>query len=329
MVIRTVACPNRKVEKVYRSVANSASAVFQSTETPIVRLTYVLQIARFTLQEAISRRLVLAGVVISLAFVGLFTLGFHFAYDKSLENISSPESRLSLGIAFATLTLFGVYVVNYLASFLALFLSVGAVSSEIDTGTLHAVLARPLRRSEFIVGRWLGYALMITLYILAMTGLILVIARVIAGYEVPDPMRAMLLMLLEGVLLLTVSLFGSTLLPTLANGVIVFTLLGLAWLAGIIEFVGRLLQNAADTTASDAMLNIGIAVSLLLPSDALWRGASYYLESPSMIAVLGVARGGIPFFSTTPPTTALILWSLAYVGLMLGGAVLAFKARDL
>ncbi len=231
-----------------------------------MRPNFVLQIARFTLQEAISRRLVLAGVLISLGFIGLFTLGFHFAYDKSLENLSSAESRLSLGIAFATLTLFGVYVVNYLASFLALFLSVGAVSSEIDTGTLHAVLARPLRRSEFIV---------------------------------------------------------------LANGVIVFTLLGLSWLAGIIEFVGRLLQNAPDTTGSNAMLNIGIAVSLLLPSDALWRGASFYLQSPSMLAVMGVARGGIPFFSTTPPATALVLWSLAYVGVMLSGAVLSFKVRDL
>jgi ABC-type transport system involved in multi-copper enzyme maturation permease subunit len=294
-----------------------------------VRAPYVLQIARFTLQEAISRRLVLAGVVISLGFIGLFTLGFHFAYDKSLENVSSPEARLSLGVAFATLTLFGVYVVNYLASFLALFLSVGAVSSEIDTGTLHAVLARPLRRSEFIVGRWLGYSVMLSVYIAAMTGLILLVARVIAGYEVPDPVHALLLMLLEGVLLLTLSLFGSTLMPTLANGVIVFTLLGLSWLAGIIEFVGRLLQSAPDTTASDAMVNIGIGVSLLLPSDALWRGASYYLESPSMLAVIGAARGGIPFFSSTPAAAALVVWSLAYVGIMLSGAVLAFKARDL
>src|SRR6266852_94215 len=222
-----------------------------------LRPAYILQIARFTLQEAISRRLILAGVAISLGYIGLFTLGFHFAYDKSLENTSSAEARLSLGVAFATLTLFGVYVVNYLASFLALFLSVGAVSSEIDTGTLHAVLARPLRRSEFIVGRWLGYALMIVTYVVAMTGLVLLVARLVSGYEVPDPTNALLLMLLEGVLLLTVSLRGSTLMPTLANGVIVFTLLGLAWLAGIIEFVGRLLQNAADTTGSDAMLNIG------------------------------------------------------------------------
>jgi ABC-type transport system involved in multi-copper enzyme maturation permease subunit len=157
----------------------------------------------------------------------------------------------------------------------------------------------------------------------------LLIARLISGYEVPDPVQALLLMLLEGVLLLTVSLFGSTLMSTMANGVVVFTLLGLAWLAGIIEFVGRLLQNAPDATGSNAMLNIGIGVSLLLPSDALWRGASYYLESPSMLAVMGGARGGIPFFSSTPPATALIVWSLAYVGIMLSGAVVAFKVRDL
>lgn len=294
-----------------------------------LRPAYIVQIARFTLQEAVSRRLILAGVVISLGFLGLFTLGFHFAYDKALENTTTAEARLTLGVAFATLTLFGVYVVNYLASFLALFLSVGGVSGEVDSGTLHAVLARPLSRSEFVIGRWLGYLIMLAVYIVAMTGLILLIARTIAGYEVPDPVHAMLLMLLEGVLLLTLSLFGSTLMSTLANGVVVFTLLGLAWLAGIIEFVGRLLQNAPDSTGGNALLNIGIAVSLLLPSDALWRGASYYLESPSLLAVLGTARGGVPFFSASPPAPALVIWAVLYVALVLGGAVLAFRRRDL
>src|SRR5438067_1186486 len=265
-----------------------------------LRPAYILQIARFTLQEAVSRRLILAGVLISLGFIGLYAIGFHFAYDKSLENNASSEARLALGVAFATLTLFGVYVINYLASFLALFLSVAAISGEVDSGTLHAVLARPLRRSEFVIGRWLGYACMISVYIVAMTGLVLLIARLIAGYEVPAPIPALLLMLLEGILLLTVSLFGSTIMPTLANGVVVFTLLGLAWLAGVIEFVGRLLANASDTTGSDAMMNIGTAVSLLLPSDALWRGASYYLESPSMLAVLGASLGGNPFLLPLP-----------------------------
>jgi Cu-processing system permease protein len=294
-----------------------------------MRPGYILEIARFTLYEALSRRLILAGVAISAGYLALYALGFHFAYDKVLENSQTAQAKLALGVAFAALTLFGVYVVNYLASFLALFLSVGAVSGEIDTGTLHAVLARPLSRSEFVLGRWLGYGALICAYVLIMTGAVLLIAKVIAAYDTPDPVPALALMLLEAMLLLTLSLLGSTLMPTLANGVITFTLLGLAWLAGMIEFVGRLLSNAADTTGSEAMLNIGTTVSLIIPSDALWRGASFYLEPPSVMAAFGVARAGIPFFAIAPPATALIVWSLAYVALALGGAVLAFSRRDL
>ena len=293
-----------------------------------MRPGYIVDIARFTLQEAISRRLILAGVLISLGYLGLFALGFHFAYARSIETSVTAEQRLALGVAFATLTLFGVYVVNYLASFLALFLSVGAISGEIDSGTLHAVLARPIRRSEFVLGRWLGYVVMLVVYVVAMTGTVLLLARWIAGYDVPDPAPALLLMVLEGVLLLTLSLFGSTLMPTLANGVVVFTLLGLAWLGGVIEFVGRLLSQAPDSTGGDAMLNIGTTVSLLLPSDALWRGASYYLQSPSMLAALSSVRA-VPFFSALPPPAALIWWSLGYVVVLLGGAMLAFRTRDL
>ncbi|HET6317667.1 MAG TPA: ABC transporter permease subunit [Chloroflexota bacterium] len=294
-----------------------------------MRVENVLEIARFTLLEAVSRRLILAGVAISAGYLGLYALGFHFAYDKALENSPTPQSRLALGVAFAVLTLFGVYVVNYLASFLALFLSVGAISGEIDSGTLHAVMARPLARSEFILGRWLGYGALVCAYVVLMTGAVLLIARAVAGYEVPDAWPAITLMLLESVLLLTLSLFGSTLLPTLANGVVAFTLLGLAWLAGIIEFVGRLLSSAPDATGADAMLNIGTAVSLLIPSDALWRGASFYLEPPSLLAAMGTARAGLPFFAVAPPPMALIVWSVGYVALVLCGAVLAFNRRDL
>jgi Cu-processing system permease protein len=283
---------------------------------------YVLQIARFTLQEAVSRRLILAGVLISIGYLGLFALGFRLAYGLALDNAPTAQARLAMGVAFATLTLMGVYVVNYLASFLALFLSVGAVSGEIDAGTLHALLARPLRRADFIVGRWLGYAVLLAVYIVAMTSLVLVIARAIAGYEVPDPRPALTLMLLEGVLLLTLSLFGSTVLSTLANGVVVFTLLGLAWLAGVIEFIGRLLDN-------QTMLDVGTAVSLLLPSDALWRGASYSLQSPALLAVTGAARGGIPFFSNVPIAPALVVWSVGYVVVVLAAAILSFSRRDL
>src|SRR5205823_5437325 len=131
---------------------------------------------------------------------------------------------------------------------------------------LHAVLARPLARWEYVLGRWLGYAGMMVVYVGAMSALLLVIARLIAGYQPADAGRAVALMMLGSLLLLTVSLFGSTLMSTLANGVVVFTLFGLAWLGGIIEFIGGLLDNGT-------MVNLGIAVSLLIPSDGIWRAA--------------------------------------------------------
>src|SRR6185437_2020160 len=147
-----------------------------------------LVIARFTVQEAISRRLVLAGAIVSVAFVGLFALGFGFLYGwVARDSVSDPTANITLVVTGTLLTVMGLYAVHFLSSFLALFLSVGAISGEIDAGTLHAILARPLRRSEFVIGRWLGYAFMVGVYIVAMTGLVLLVSRVIAGYEVQDP----------------------------------------------------------------------------------------------------------------------------------------------
>lgn len=281
----------------------------------------MLTIARFTIQEAISRRLILAGGLLSLAFLGLFALGFGLIYQNDSE-LSGPLSDAQARAVFGTvMTVLGLYAVYFLGGFLALFLSVGAISGEIDSGALHGVLARPLRRAEFVVGRWLAHAGLIGVYVGLMAGLLLLSARLISGYATPDPLRATLLLMLAAIVLLTVSLFGSTLLSTLANGVVVFTLFGLAWLAGIIEWIGGALSN-------EAMLNIGTAVSLLIPSDAIWRGASYYIQSPLFLAAQS-AQEGIPFAGMSPPAAPLVVWGVLYPLLLLGAAVLTFSRRDL
>jgi Cu-processing system permease protein len=225
-------------------------------------------------------------------------------------------------VAASTLTLMGLYAVNFLASFLALFVSVGAVSAEVDSGTLHALLARPLRRSEFVLGRWIAYAGMLAVYVLGMAGAVFLIASTVAQYDALDPVRAAIYMALNAALLMTLSLFGSTWLSTLANGVVVFSLFGLAWLAGIIEFVGEALRN-------EAMVNLGIAVSLLVPSDGLWRAASYYVQSPLTAQMLSQGQNVMPFAALVPPAAAFVAWSAAYLAVTLVGAILAFRARDL
>jgi hypothetical protein len=95
----------------------------------------------------------------------------------------------------------------------------------------------------------------------------------------------------------------------------------MAWLGGIIEFVGGIVQN-------EGMVNLGIAVSLLIPSDAIWKAASFYAQSPLFLAISS-GRGQIPFIGSAPPTAALVVWALGHGALFLLLAVRSFSRRDL
>ena len=283
-----------------------------------------LVIARFALHEALSRRVIAAGVVLSVAFLALYALGFSLIYQEVVTETPRPN-RPPPVIQFGNIfTVFGMYAVHFMSSFLALFLSVGAIAGEVDSGALHAVLARPIRRWELVLGKWLAGGLLISLYVAAMGSAVLAIAQTVSGYEAPRPLAAIALMALGGVLLMTLGLFGSTMLSTMANGVVVFSLFGLAWLAGLIEVIGVALGNLA-------MVNVGIAFSLLVPTDAIWRAASFYIQSALVLAATSAASGrdGIPFAAVAEPPLALIAWGLVYPLAFLGAAVVSFGRRDL
>src|SRR5258708_5983136 len=141
-----------------------------------------------------SRRLIPAGVVVSLLYIVLFAVAYNFAQERGAHAVTGQRSPVLVGIGLASLTLSGLYIVNLLSGFMALFLSVGAISAEIDAGTLHALLARPMRRSQFLLGRWLAYALMISVYVVAMGSLVLIVAAVFGEYQAPEPAKALGLM---------------------------------------------------------------------------------------------------------------------------------------
>ena len=75
-------------------------------------------------------------------------------------------------------------------------------------------------------------------------------------------------------MLLTLALAGGTRLSTLANGVTVFGLYGLAFVGGWMEQIGTLASNATARY-------IGIGASLLVPSESLWQLASHHMQPPA------------------------------------------------
>ncbi|MBV9168824.1 MAG: ABC transporter permease [Chloroflexi bacterium] len=281
-----------------------------------------LRVARLTLKEALSRRLIPAAIVVSVVYLILFAVAYNFAQERGTEAITGARSRALVGVAMASLALSSIYIVNLLSGVLALFLSVGAISSEVDNATLLALLARPMRRWQFLLGRWLAYAALIAVYVAVMAGMVMLIADVIGGYQATDPVSAIALMIMSALFLLTISLLGSTFLPTLTNGAVAFTLFGLGWLSGIIEVLGGVMGN-------DDMLNLGTSVAFFIPSDALWRSASYFVQPASILAASTALRGAMPILANAPPTPFLVAWGLVYPAMLLVGAMLVFSRRDL
>jgi ABC-type transport system involved in multi-copper enzyme maturation permease subunit len=298
----------------------------------------MLVVARWTVLEARRRRLLLAGVVLSVAFVVLFATGFTLLYHNIERSVATQAQFEGAGGGFGTivgpreqllvtstgLVVLGLYGVQFLAALLALFLGVASVSPEVDSGALHAVLARPLSRLDYLLGRFIALGGLLSVYVLVMSGSLLLTARIVAGYEAGDAGRAVGLMVLEVLILLAVALLGSTVLPTLANGVVMLALFGLAWLGGIIEFIGTI------PPGNDVMVNLGTAVSLLLPADQVWRGASFHvIPSSLLVATSFVNQGGFPFASTTPLAPAMLGWAFAYPAACIGLALASFRRRDL
>lgn len=276
-------------------------------------------IVRLTLREAANRRVLLVGGLISVVFLLLFWLGFTVAFDGA----SDPADSTDPAVAATILAVFGLYAVQFLAAFLAVLLASGAVAPEIDSGRLHAVLARPLSRTSWLAQRAGTFAMLAAVYIALMSGAVLMIAGGIAGYRAVAPWRGIGLLALEVVVLVALGTALSVRLSAMAAGVVLIALYGAAWIGGIMEFVGDAL---ADTTLE----RIGVGVSLVIPSDALWRGASYFLQSPAFLVAARVAPDtGNPFAGDTAPSGLFIAWAVAYAMCWWFLADRWFRRRDL
>lgn len=277
-------------------------------------------IARLTFLEAARRKILLAALLLGLLFLIIYGLGFHFLLVETEKSVGN-NNLLQLNEIRNFLLMAGMFVVNFLTSIMIVLTSVDTLSGEISSGTIQTLASKPIRRWEIVMGKWLGFAGMLTLYLLLMGGGVMVIVFLRTGYTAPHPLRALELIWLNALVLLSFSILGGTTLSTLANGVLVFGLYGIAFLGGWIEQIGSFLPNQA---ASHTAVNIGIITSLIMPSEALWKRAAHELQSP-LVAALGFS----PFSSAYYPSLLMVAYAVLYTVITLTLAVLLFNQRDL
>lgn len=274
-------------------------------------------IARGAWHEARSRRLLLIGVLVSAAFVGLFTLASVLT-DREMDATNMIETATVQTV----LTVLGMYAVQFLASFLAILLGAATVAGELDSGRALSVLARPLPRWSWLLQRTWTFGAMAAGYVVIMSGGVLLAAFAAGGYEALSVGTGIGLLVLQVAVLLSTAAALSTRLSVTAAASITAALYGLAWLGGIAELVGVVSDN-------DAVARIGVVTTLVMPSDALWHGASYYLASPLFLSTATSTIDSPPFIATSPPNTLRMVWSVVHLLLTSMIAVRWLARRDL
>ncbi len=116
----------------------------------MIRGIFIL--AGLTIKEAIRRRVFLAALIISALYVGFAFLPLHIR-TGFLVGLDMGMARNNTGRIFAWL---GCGTIKFFGAVLAVALSAGAITSEIDRGVLSVIVPKPIPRAAIYTGKWLG-----------------------------------------------------------------------------------------------------------------------------------------------------------------------------
>jgi ABC-type transport system involved in multi-copper enzyme maturation permease subunit len=277
-------------------------------------------VAALTLREAARRRVLWALAALTLALLALSAWGFSrlAGFESESGALTSGEARL-VASQVLNLVMFGLSLIAALGT---AFLAGPTLAGEIESGQALAVLARPVRRSAVLVGKWLGLVVFGSGFV-AVAGLSqFLIVWATVDYWPPQPVAGLALLAAQTTVLLTLGLLLSTVISPMASGIVAVGLFGATWIAGVVGGIGEALGN-------ESVAQVGTVSRMLLPTDGLWRGAMHAFQDPAALAQFGQEFEGFPFLSDAALTTIYLAWAGLWVALVLGLAGLAFLRRDL
>ena len=211
--------------------------------------------------------------------------------------------QISIGIEEEVIKSLGLSAISVIGLLIAVFIGVGLVYKEMDKRTLYALLAKPVRRWEFLLGKFGGLVLTLAVNTLAMTaGLFAALLYVKHHLERTDAVLliAVYFILLKLMLVVALALlFSCYSTPLLA---ILYT--SAFYVAGLFVMDMRTFHFAGESPATVAFLG----------------GLSYLLPNFENLDVMAAAAHG------TEIPRILILQNTAYTALYCGIVLLAATA---
>jgi ABC-type transport system involved in multi-copper enzyme maturation permease subunit len=261
-------------------------------------------------------------LLLTVVYLLLFWLANHFVF-RDLATITPPrdvnvDTRTFAGAFLVGLAMFATL---FLGVVLAVFLTLGTVSGDAERGLLQPLVARPVGRAPLLLARLLGAGAVCVAYVLFVYFAGVLITG-LTGHWWPDRIAWPGVELAGGVLIVVaLSLLGSTLLSATANGIAVFMLFGAGLVAGLLGSIGHALNSHTIKHASTI-------ASWALPFEALYQdGLRMITERASGLTSFLLQLG--PFGGAYIHGWTIRVWALFYTVIIAALALIAFERKDL
>jgi Cu-processing system permease protein len=253
-------------------------------------LTRIGTIAMNTVREAVRSKLlyVLLFFAVALIFTGVF-----------LSALSYVESeRILQDIGLAAVRLFSVAI--------AIFVGVNLIYKDVDRRTVYTILSKPLSRTEFLLGKYVGLVLTIWMQMAIMIAAFVGVSLATGAPLTEAHTAAFFLTAVELALVVALAtLFSAFTTPMLAS-----------FSAGGLWFVGHLTRDLRDIGASSDIESVRRVTGLLhriLPDlDSFNLG----VEAAHGLAV------------TASDVWLPLVYGAGYIAILLVGASTLFERRD-
>jgi Cu-processing system permease protein len=277
-------------------------------------------VATHAVRESLRRRVFVVVLVLSLAFLGLYTWGASELFGDVQEFSGNEFGVDPETLAGATVLGLAMFAILFLGAVLATFLTLGAVRGDAERGLLQPVIVRPVGRVAYLAGRLLAAGAVSAAYVVGLFAVCVVITGLLGWW--PDRVVAPALALAGAVVVVAaLSLLCSAFLSTTANGIAVFMTIGAGLTAGLLGQIGEALQSQT----LDRIADIG---SWALPFEALYQHGLARISADVGGPTAAIVDLG-PFGGAQEASFVLWPYATAYVLGVLAVTALVFARRDL
>jgi len=253
----------------------------------------IYHIATNTFREAVRDRVLYNLIAFALLLTGAAVLVGQISIDI--------EKLIVINLGLTAVSLFGIVI--------AIFIGIGLVSKEIDKRTLYTVLSRPVRRWEFIAGKFFGLAGTLVVNTLFMAigvfGALLYVSR---HFQISDAsiLAALYFIVLQFVIITALALFFSSFSSPLLSAVFTFSLFVIGTFAEDLRVFAKITHGVTQWLA---------------------MSAAYVVPNFSALNVISQVAHGEPVGSQLIVYNTA--YALVYAGAVLSAAVLVFERRNL